>query len=849
MSAGIPGALRGSAGSPGPAEIPGPAREADPSGAVAGPLEGPLTSPLDGPVDLTNCDREPIHIPGSVQPHGVLLAVRTDADLTVARVSANVAEALGREPGQVLGRPLREVAGRDAAKTILDVVRTAFDLREASPVDLLLGDGDDRRHYDALLHRVGELVVCELQAAQGVRPLTYVGTYARTRQSVLRLDGSSSLAELYDVVVEEVRRLTGFDRVMVYRFDPEWNGEVVAEARLERLNSFLGLHYPATDIPVQARALYERSWLRLIPDVDYRPVPVVPGLDPSTGAALDLSDAWLRSVSPIHLEYLRNMGVTASMSISLLRDGRLWGLIACHHYSGAHEPGYEVCAAAEFLGHLFSLRLVAREEEQHLAASLASRRVLDQLVAAAQREGASLADQLAAETVNLSHLIDCSGAVVAVDGEYRTVGEVPPRAVARAVFDTLGAQSEILACDAVPVELPQFAGYRDIACGMLAFRLSRDEGVAWFRPETVRTVDWGGDPENSKIIAAEGDEVRLSPRRSFERWRQVVRDRARTWTSPELALADELRQALTRVAYARARQTAALARLMQESLLPQRLASIRGFELESWYKPAATDRVGGDWYDAIPMADGRVAVVVGDVAGHGIAAAGTMAQLRGALRAYVVALDPAPARASSVTGLSAPRTPVPGSPAPARLVLDQLGRLVDVLLPEAIATVIVAVVDPATGTVEIASSGHPPPLRLAAAGAASVVDLDVAPPVGAVDLLSLTPAGTAPVETEPAGTVPAGTVPTGPPVGVETVVQLGPGDTLVLFSDGVTERRGEAPDVGIERLRAGAERVAPDAENLRALGDDLFDTCRDPDSDDDATLLLLRRQSAATTSG
>ncbi|MCK9925530.1 GAF domain-containing protein [Frankia sp. AgPm24] len=302
---------------------PGSAREADPSGAVAGPFEEPLEPWFDGPVDLTNCDREPIHIPGSVQPHGVLLAVRTDDDLTVARVSANVAEALGREPDQLLGRPLREVAGPAVAKTILDVVRTAFDLREASPVDLLLGDGDDWRHYDALLHRVGELVVCELQAAQGVRPLTYVGTYARTRQSVLRLNGSRSLAELYDVVVEEVRRLTGFDRVMVYRFDPEWNGEVVAEARLERLNSFRGLHYPASDIPVQARALYERSWLRLIPDVDYQPVPVVPALDPSTGAALDLSDAWLRSVSPIHLEYLRNMGVTASMSISLLREGRL----------------------------------------------------------------------------------------------------------------------------------------------------------------------------------------------------------------------------------------------------------------------------------------------------------------------------------------------------------------------------------------------------------------------------------------------------------------------------------------------------------------------------------------------
>ncbi|WP_261575157.1 GAF domain-containing protein [Frankia gtarii] len=311
-------------------------------------------APRSEPVDLTNCDREPIHIPGSGQPHGALLAVRADGDLTVVQVSANIGEALGHEPAATAGRPLHDVLGRAAAKTVRDVVRTAFDLREASPVDLALGDGDDLRRYDALLHRVGGQIIIELQAARSARPLSYSGTYAsgtyaRTRQSVLRLNSSRALTDLYDVVVEEVRRLTGFDRVMVYRFDAEWNGEVVAEAKLDRLNSFHGLHYPATDIPAQARALYERPWLRLIPDVDHRAVPLVPAVNAVTGGTLDLGDAWLRSVSPIHLECLKNMGVTASMSISLLRDGRLWGLIACRHYSGPHEPGYEICAAAEFL--------------------------------------------------------------------------------------------------------------------------------------------------------------------------------------------------------------------------------------------------------------------------------------------------------------------------------------------------------------------------------------------------------------------------------------------------------------------------------------------------------------------
>ncbi|WP_236705978.1 SpoIIE family protein phosphatase [Frankia sp. ACN1ag] len=773
----------------------------------------PSEMPRPEPVDLTNCDREPIHIPGSVQPHGVLLAVRADEDLTVVQVSANTAETLGHEAAAAVGRPLRELVGASAAKAVRDVVRTAFDLREASPLDLAVGDGHDLRRYDALLHRVGEQVVIELQPARSARPLSYSGTYARTRQSVLRLNGSRSLADLFDVVVEEVRRLTGFDRVMVYRFDAEWNGEVVAEAKLDRLNSFRGLHYPATDIPAQARALYERSWLRLIPDVDYRPVPLVPAVNAVTGGPLDLSDAWLRSVSPIHIEYLKNMGVTASMSISLLRDGRLWGLIACHHYSGPHEPGYEICAAAEFLGHLFSLRLVSRENEQTLEATLATREALDRLLAEAQGDGASLVEVLTAGGPNLADLISCGGVAVAIDGEYRTFGAVPPRAALRAAFDALATEGAILACDALPRDAPHLAEHRDVACGILAFRLSGDEGVAWFRPETVRTVDWGGDPRNKELTAQEGAGVRLSPRRSFDRWREVVRGRARPWSAHDLAIAAELRQHLLRLVYPPARRGADLARLMQESLLPERLPSIPGFEIEAWYDPAAAGRVGGDWYDAVPMPDGRVALIVGDVAGHGVAAAGTMAQLRNALRAYVVDLDPT-------------------DPRPARSVLHRLDRLAAALLPEAIATVAVAVTDPVTGLAQIASSGHPPPVLLPTVGEPVVVEVEIAPPVGAA-IPGL------------AGTMPPGTggeAAAGGAGGWTAQVRLAPGDALALFSDGLTERRTEAPDVGIERLRAQAVSAAAAHPDLRGLGDSLFRTCRDPDNDDDATLLLLRRR-------
>ena len=226
------------------------------------------------------------------------------------------------------------------------------------------------------------MLLVELEIAYGERPFSFPNTYQAVRSSVEELNRAASLTELYDTAARAVRDLTGFDRVMVYRYDANYNGEVVAESKREDLNSFLGLHYPSTDIPAQARALYEKNWVRLISDVDYTPVPLVPSIDPASGTPLDLTYSTLRSVSPIHVEYLQNMGVHASMSISLLRRGRLWGLIACHHYAGPHLPPFGTRAAAEFLGSTLSLRLVDRFEGDQLHQRLAAQAVLAKLTAA-----------------------------------------------------------------------------------------------------------------------------------------------------------------------------------------------------------------------------------------------------------------------------------------------------------------------------------------------------------------------------------------------------------------------------------------------------------------------------------
>lgn len=358
-------------------------------------------------VDLSNCEREPIHVPGSIQPRGVLLVV-SDPDHVVQQASENLEELTGVPWADALGRPLADVLGAGAAGAVIRSASAFGDLRERNPIEVTLTVGGRQEPVDAILHRtvirggrdgadggtpLVSLVV-ELEPARGPRPFSFPNTYQAVRGTVAELNRASSLQELYDITAQAVRSLTGFDRVMVYRYDADYNGEVVAEAKLDALNSFLGQHYPASDIPAQARALYEKNWIRLISDVDYEPSPVRPTDHPASGQPLDMTFSTLRSVSPIHIEYLGNMGVRASMSISLLRDDKLWGLIACHHYSGPHAPPYAVRAAAEFLGSTLSLRLVDRAQEDEVRRALRVRSTLTSLTAAALDEDRRLADTL-----------------------------------------------------------------------------------------------------------------------------------------------------------------------------------------------------------------------------------------------------------------------------------------------------------------------------------------------------------------------------------------------------------------------------------------------------------------------
>ncbi|SCX60876.1 Bacteriophytochrome (light-regulated signal transduction histidine kinase) [Klenkia marina] len=767
----------------------------------------------DTPVDLSNCEREPIHVPGSIQPRGVLIAV-SEPDLVVEQVSANLADVTGMPWEQALGRSLAEVLGTVPAQAVARSASAFGDLRERNPVELTLDLDGTPVPVDAILHRAvhgpagatthpGEGVgtppatslVVELEPAIGPRPFSFPNTYQAVRSTIAELNRTTDLQELYDITVQAVRNLTGFDRVMLYRYDAEYNGEVVAEAQHGGLDTFLGLHYPASDIPAQARALYEKNWIRLISEVPYTPSPIHPVDHPATGQPLDLTFSTLRSVSPIHVEYLVNMGVTSSMSLSLLRDDKLWGLIACHHYSGPHAPPYATRAAAEFLGSTLSLRLVDRAAEEEVRRALRARSTLAWLTAATLDEDRPLADALLG-TPDLLDLVDADTVVVDLQGHSAVRGAPLDAEVHAAVADWAADRgAEVASTESLVHDAPELGVPTEVACGALVVPLPDGQYVLWARQEKIRTVEWGGDPSRKAEVVVEGDHVRISPRKSFARWEETVRGRSEPWTGAELGEAKELRHNLLEALYARSRRVARTAETLQRSMLSEP-AQPDHLQMAVRYVPAAREaQVGGDWYDVFTQPDGATVLVIGDVVGHDTEAAAVMGQLRGVLRGIAYDSDAGPAE-----------------------VLARLDRAIAGLRIDAMASVLVARLeqtgdefDEGVTRVVWSNAGHLPPVVLDPDGSTRL--LTTATP----DLL----------------------------LGVHPQIrrqqheaEVPRGSTVLLYTDGLVERRDQVFDEGITALQHQLTELS--GQPVEQLVDGLLSTLLPERAEDDVALVAVR---------
>jgi light-regulated signal transduction histidine kinase (bacteriophytochrome)/DNA-binding response OmpR family regulator len=484
-------------------------------------------------IDRTACECEPISIPGSIQPHGMLLVLR-GVDFVVLQVSANSALFLDVAPSDLLGQSV----GQWFDETSFEALRQAAQQEEpgsAGPL-LLVGRIIRKARFDGILHRGGSGLILELERAQ---PATLMPS---VRGALSLLQAASTVEEVCWVAARETRRLTGFDRVMVYRFAVDWSGEVVAEARTDEVASYLGTHFPASDIPKQARELYTRKLLGLIPDVRYSPLRLLALED---GPPLDMSLCVLRSVSPVHLEYLQNMGVTATLTISLVIGGRLWGMIACHHGTPWFGP-FALRQDCQFLGQVAAAQIDVRTA----ATTQAYRSKRTEMLAKFLEQIAALGDfakGLTEGQPTLMDFIESTGAALVYDEICMSVGSVPSDGELLALRDWLvgKAGEPLFATHGLALLYPTALNWKSIASGLLAVRILAEQScfALWFRPEFIRTVTWAGNP--NKPVSFEQGQAKPGPRKSFEAWKETVELQSQPWTAAELESVTEFRNTLS----------------------------------------------------------------------------------------------------------------------------------------------------------------------------------------------------------------------------------------------------------------------------------------------------------------
>lgn len=483
-------------------------------------------------VTISSCEAEPIHIPGAIQPHGALLACGKTS-LRVEFCSQNIQDSLGLPPEQLLNKCLA-----DASEELTNLCRQYIENEFASNIEHTVTVGN--KEINVMLHSSGEYIILECTPAI-VERLTSQQTFSLAADFGKVIDRSNGLAHLCQLVAEQIRSLSGYDRVMIYRFDKKYNGEVFAESKADGMEPFLHLHYPHTDIPAQARELYVRQLVRIIPDVSFTPVPIVT-YNNVDNSALDLSNSHLRSVSPIHIQYLKNMAVGATLTISLLQDGKLWGLIACHHRTayGIDESRKQ---AALMLGQLLTSQIRVQESAEEYAVHLQVDAHLQSLL-----QKLNIHEDFSLQFEQLTSLLAVAGAggvAILKGGELFTQGRVPSFDKIRLLIKWLGQhiKANHYCTDSLYKKYPAAEGISKQAAGIFYHALGDPEKdcIIWFRPEIEQTISWAGNPglDNDKT-----PKDPLTPRTSFALWKETVKHCSQSWKIAEVNAATQFASAL-----------------------------------------------------------------------------------------------------------------------------------------------------------------------------------------------------------------------------------------------------------------------------------------------------------------
>jgi two-component system, chemotaxis family, sensor kinase Cph1 len=501
-----------------------------------------IASNIATPFGYENCDREQIHLLGYIQSHGILIGIN-ELDLTIAQISDNTIDFFNIPASSLIGKSLSTLFPKSQINTLVSFL-SQKDLGIFNPTQITVQIEKKKYLFQGVMHRSDGLLILELEPlAKGID--SSLGFYHLARSAAAKVRQAEDFTEMSGLLVQEIRKITQCDRTLIYRFDPDNSGVVVAEDKAEHLEILLGLHYPSFDIPEIPRQLFRKNWLRLIVDASSQLVPIIPPLNLLTQKPLDLSYSTLRGVSPFHSKYLQKMGVSGSFSISLIDADRLWGLIVCHSYTPRHID-FETRKTCEFLGQIMSIEIV-HKHEQHLEKAKGKIKDCQAKLKQSILEASQSANHaFIQESDSLLNLVNAQGVIVSLDNRITKSGFVPPQAFISSFVTWLETKSQdIFHTNFLSQQYPEAIEFKDLASGLLAISIFLNHTsyhIIWFRSEVIHTVDWAGDP--SKLIDIDDQDPDPSPRRSFELWKETVKSKSLPWDEVEIEAALELRNTL-----------------------------------------------------------------------------------------------------------------------------------------------------------------------------------------------------------------------------------------------------------------------------------------------------------------
>jgi len=488
-------------------------------------------------------DQEPIKFIGFTQPHGVFLAIK-EPELTILQVSNNTSQFLGLPPEDLLNQPLNKLIDNDQINIFRDYLFQQ-DLQSSNPIEFTIKMGDKDVDFDGVIHRSQDILILELEPTVFDKSQVFFKFYPLIKLAISKLKGADNLTNICQILAKEVRKITGFDRVMLYKFDDDGHGYVIAEEKMDSLESYLELHYPESDIPRVARELFTSNYTRLIPDASAELIEIIPCNNPITNQPTDLTNSMLRSASPCHIQYLHNMGVRASLTISLIKDQKLWGLIACHHQSPKYLP-YEIRSACEILGQMASLELANKEDNEDGEYKIYLASIQAKLVEYMSADK-NFINGLINHQINILNLVNAQGAVICFDGEYIPLGNTPKQKEIQNLVAWIGEnlKEPIFYTNQLYKFYPGAEKFQDLASGLMVISISESQKnyILWFRAEVLQTIDWAGNPYQA-LGEIESQGGQLSPRKSFALWKEIVHLKSLPWKFCEFSAALDLRSSI-----------------------------------------------------------------------------------------------------------------------------------------------------------------------------------------------------------------------------------------------------------------------------------------------------------------